>query len=103
MAHFLPSNIEKKLLSSISTHLSAKSPYSVILFGSYAKGTQKATSDIDVAIKGSSPLDLATWVKIEGSLEESSIPQKVDVIDYHRVSKEFQQLIDREGCVLYLK
>ncbi len=101
MAHFLPNSIETIILSSIARHLAGRGSYCVLLFGSYAKGSQKNTSDVDIAIKSDGPLDLAIWAKIEGELEESAIPQKVDVIDYCRVSKEFQHLIDREGKILF--
>ena len=95
----LPSATKQIILSCVVKHLS-KTEYKVLLFGSYAKNRSKETSDIDIAIKSSTPLDLATWAAIEGDIEESEIPQPVDVIDYLRVSKEFQDLIDTEGVVL---
>lgn len=95
----LSTEVRAFLLSTIQSYFS-KDLYQVILFGSYAQGKSHETSDIDIAIKGQGKLEAARWQALESALEESYLPQKVDVIDYHRVSKGFQKIIDQQGLVL---
>lgn len=70
---------------------------SVILFGSYAKGTARPASDIDIAIRASGPLPLALWSRLEEACEESDLAQKVDIVDYYRVLPPFRAIIDTTG------
>ena len=103
MRHALPDPILGKILSIIVPRMEAEghTDYSLILFGSYAKGTHKPTSDIDIAIKSQRPLGWATWAKIEGDLEDTEIAQTFDIIEYASTSQNFQALIDREGVEIY--
>jgi len=66
------------------------------LFGSRVKGTAKPYSDLDVVIIPESPLPLSLLALIEEDFSESDLPFKVDVIDWQRISTEFQDLIRRE-------
>jgi predicted nucleotidyltransferase len=72
----------------------------IILFGSFAKGVARPSSDIDIAIKSQNPLPLAAWQELISSFEESSFLKSVDVVDYRRVSEDFQKIIDRDGVDL---
>lgn len=65
------------------------------LFGSFARGEQQISSDIDVAIDAHEPLFRLKLVEILDTLEESNIPYAVDVVDLHDVSK--LQQITEEG------
>lgn len=94
----LSSAVKSHILKTLTTAIEGDPK--VILFGSYAKGTQHKHSDIDIAIKADGPVNTAQWTQAEELLEESSIPQKIDLIDYHRVKKGFQELIDKEGIPL---
>ena len=94
----LPRDIKDQILDIIGKVLKAN--HRVILFGSYATGKENQFSDIDISIDARIPLDTAMWSIIEESFEESSIIQKIDVVDYHRVKKEFRDIIDRDGINL---
>ena len=85
----------------IKRHLGNSTDVEVVLFGSMAGGTPRARSDIDIAIKGKKPLSKALWAKIESDFEESSLAREVDVIDYRRVTPDFQKIIDSTGQILY--
>lgn len=87
------------IISTIRKNFSA-SEYEIILFGSYAKGEEKKNSDIDIAIKGKGPLPLAKWQLVDSAFEESYLKQKIDVVDYYRVQKDFQKIIDDTGILL---
>jgi predicted nucleotidyltransferase len=65
----------------------------ISIFGSRADNTFKETSDLDLCLKSSKHLDLANWAKLEEEIAQTDIPFKVDLVDWHRVSPEFQKII----------
>lgn len=75
-----------------------------LIFGSRAIGKYKNGSDVDVALKG----DLLT-AEILSTIryilnEETSLPYKFDVLNYHLVLNEnLTEHIDRVGIVIYKK
>ncbi len=91
---------KEHIIDILKSSLLSKHKIAVLLFGSYAKGNAKKDSDIDLAIKGSAPLDLSFWSQLEEEFRNSDIPQKIDLVDYHRVSPSFQRVIDRDGIRL---
>lgn len=62
-------------------------------FGSRVKGTAKAWSDLDLALIAEQVLPQQQLFKLQDALEESDLPFKVDLVDWHDISTEFQQLI----------
>jgi len=73
----------------------------VHLFGSRAKGNYKPGSDIDLAIMNTD-VDPKTGRNLMRELEESSLPYRVDLIDYHAIThRELQEHIDRVGQLFY--
>lgn len=73
----------------------------VFIFGSRAKGTYHAGSDIDLAVmnSGLSIIDLA---RVKGRFEESDLPYFVDLVDYTKiVSQDLREHIDRVGQEFY--
>lgn len=77
----------------------AGTPAKVYLFGSWARGEERRTSDIDVAIWTQSPLPTHTLMQIRFSLEESTIPYRVDVVNLNRADEVIQQKVKEEGIV----
>lgn len=73
----------------------------IYLFGSQADQTAKISSDIDIAIESSLPLDLAKLGKIKEILEESELPSTVDIIDLKRVSSTFRKNVLNHGVLLF--
>ena len=75
-----------------------------LIFGSRAKGNYKHGSDVDIALKGSE-LDFDTLAKISYLLnEESAIPYKFDLLDYHNIKEPaLKNHIDRVGIEIYRK
>lgn len=65
----------------------------VFVFGSRANNAFKSTSDLDLCLKDKSTLDLSLWAKLEDELSQTNIPFKIDLVDWHRVSEEFQGII----------
>jgi hypothetical protein len=71
----------------------------VYLFGSWARGTQRPTSDIDIAIESAEPLPRALLASLREALEESTIPNRVDVVDLAETDAEFRDAVHREGIL----
>lgn len=73
---------------------------SVRVFGSRAKWTAKTFSDLDLALKGKEKLPYKVMVELADAFEESDLPFRVDVVDWHAVTPSFQAVIDRDGVPL---
>ena len=65
-------------------------------FGSRATWTAKDYSDIDLAIVGEGPLEWRVLGRLKEAFEESSLPMRVDVLDWHDISDSFQKVIERD-------
>ena len=76
-----------------------QTPADVYLFGSWARGAQRPTSDIDVAIESSEPLPRALLASLREALEESTIPNCVDVVDLAETDAAFRDRVRREGIL----
>ena len=74
-------------------------PADVYLFGSWAHGAQRATSDIDVAIESAQPLPRPLLASLRDALEESTIPNRVDVVDLAETDTAFRDRVRREGIL----
>ncbi len=71
--------------------------YEVRAFGSRATWTAKDHSDLDLVIIGDEPLPTNTLSCLREALEESPLPIRVDVLDWHTVPESWQEGID-EDC-----
>ena len=70
----------------------------IYLFGSWAKGTARQGSDVDVAVEY--PDGVSGVLKIgelREQLEESTIPYRVDVVDMQQASQSLLQEIRKDG------
>lgn len=62
-------------------------------FGSRVDGKPKDYSDLDLALVGAARLTPAVLETLREAFEESDIPFRVDLLDWHAISKEFQRVI----------
>ena len=67
-------------------------------FGSRVTGGARPYSDLDLAIVGDAPLGLVSLGLIKEAFEESDLPIRVDVIDWHDTSESFRKVIE-SSCV----
>jgi predicted nucleotidyltransferase len=74
----------------------------VILFGSRATGTNRKSSDVDLAIKGDD-LGIDTLAKLKNILEEQTkLPYFFDIIIYdHITNQELKHQIDKYGVSIW--
>lgn len=69
----------------------------VFLFGSRASGAAHITSDIDVAILPLRPLPPGVLAALREALEESTVPQTVDLVDLSETDPAFRARVLAEG------
>ena len=67
--------------------------FEVWAFGSRITGKPKSYSDLDLVIKGKTKLPLNKLALLKMDFEESDLPFRVDILDWNRISPEFQSLI----------
>jgi predicted nucleotidyltransferase len=72
----------------------------VLVFGSRVKGQAKPYSDLDLALVGVGPLGLDCMGRLREAFAESSLPIRVDLLDWHAVPETFQKLIGQGHEVL---
>jgi uncharacterized protein len=63
------------------------------IFGSRSQGTNRPYSDVDILINTGRIIPMATMGEIREKFETSDLPFRVDLVDEHRVSREFLQQI----------
>lgn len=72
---------------------------SVYLFGSYARGEQWPSSDVDIAIEPHEPLPADTISRLREKIEESDIPYQVDIVDLSEADALFRARVLSEGIL----
>ena len=65
-------------------------------FGSRVSWTARETSDLDLALMTTQPLDLLRVAKMREAFDESDLPFRVDLVDWASTSKNFRKVIERE-------
>jgi predicted nucleotidyltransferase len=70
------------------------------VFGSRIHGTAKPYSDIDIALKCAKPIDRRALSRLKEALQESTLPIRVDVLDWDSISEEFRGVIEEGYEVL---
>lgn len=68
-------------------------------FGSRAKWSASDYSDLDLAVVGDQPLEWRALGRLKDALEESTLPFRVDVLDWHDISDNFREII-RGDCTV---
>lgn len=68
----------------------------IYLFGSWAQGKEKYSSDIDLGIWVKSEKLFRKLALLRIKLEESTIPYKVDIVDLTKVDETFLKKVERE-------
>ena len=69
-------------------------------FGSRATWTAKDHSDLDLAIACEGPLPPAALARLQEAFEESRLPMRVDVVDWHALAEDFREAIEGDCVVL---
>lgn len=71
----------------------------IILFGSQARGDYTEKSDIDLAIDIGRKITVLELAQVQNIIEALNIPQKVEVVDMHRIPNDIKKSILDEGII----
>lgn len=74
-------------------------PVQVFLFGSWAKGMERHSSDVDIAIQYLKNYNPGKIVSLREALEESTIPYQVDVVDMQNAAEPILEEIKKDGIL----
>lgn len=69
-------------------------------FGSRVTGTAKDYSDLDIVIVGAAKLDIRSISNLRNAFEESTLPMRVDVLDWHAIPASFKKIISKQYEVI---
>ena len=69
----------------------------ILAFGSRVRHTAKPHSDLDLVILDDKPTGLSRLGLIRDAFEASDLPFRVDLLDWQRLTPEFQQIILQTG------
>ena len=69
-------------------------------FGSRATWNAKDYSDLDLAVVGEGPLPSRLLARLKEAFEESHLPMRVDVVDWHFIADGFRDVIGSDCVVL---
>ncbi|MDR1658380.1 MAG: nucleotidyltransferase domain-containing protein [Deltaproteobacteria bacterium] len=70
-------------------------------FGSRQKGTHGKHSDLDLAVVGDRRQPLSVIGNLKEAFENSTLPYRVDVLDYYTVLPSFREIIDAAHEVIF--
>jgi type I restriction enzyme S subunit len=65
----------------------------VLAFGSRVNGNARKYSDLDLAVKGEEPLGFSRYARLRLTLEDSTLPINVDILDWHSIPERFRENI----------
>ena len=65
----------------------------VWVFGSRATGRARRYSDLDLLIDAGRPLSIEEAALLREALEESDLPYRVDIVDWHAIDARFRDLV----------
>ena len=90
--------LTKKVLDIIIRNLSMD--YKVFLFGSWAKGNNRATSDLDIGILGKDKIDFPSFIKIKEEIDNLPTLRSIDLVDLNTISENFKNSILSNSKIL---
>jgi len=73
----------------------------IYAFGSRIKGTAKPFSDLDLAIDAEGKkLPAKIMTNLLSEFEESSLPYKIDLIDFNDISPQFKSIVEQDKVAI---
>lgn len=95
----LENKIKQQLIEALQNKIN---PAFIILFGSFAKGTNRLDSDIDLAFFSKEPLSSYERFLLTGELAEIA-GREVDLIDLKQIDTVFTMQIFSDGLPIYIQ
>lgn len=75
--------------------------FRVFYFGSRVRNQATVCSDYDIGVEVDKKIPLEVLAQIEEDIEELPILQKIDIVDFGRVSKDFARMAKKHIEVIY--
>ena len=94
-------NLPQSVINLVDIVLETAKPEKLMLFGSRARGNHRSNSDFDFVVftKNCSEND---WTNLLINLSEGPHSlYNVEIVEYEKLSPEYQENISREGKVIY--
>ncbi len=91
--------ITKEQKQTILQYLNPYNPNKVGIFGSYARGTEKENSDIDILINLQKQINLLELIELQLNLSDL-LGIKVDLITERSLNKHLRPIIEKD--IIYL-
>ncbi len=89
-------DIRPDLLETVKSILSQHIPgCEVRAFGSRVNATAKDSSDLDLVIVGKGKIDWKVMGSLRAAFEESSLPFRVDCLDWNAIPENFRGNIEK--------
>lgn len=64
-------------------------------FGSRVTGSARGYSDLDLVVVSQEKITRKSLYRLEEAFEDSDLPFRVDVLDWHRISESFRKVIEQ--------
>lgn len=87
------------MVKKIVTHAFAGQPVRIYLFGSWARGEERPSSDIDIAIDHNGCVARSVFANAREMLDEAPVPYRVDLVDLTTATPELVAKVRDEGIL----
>ncbi len=87
--------LQPREIAIITDTISSYNPIKLGVFGSYARNEEKPSSDIDLLVRFSEPIDLLELVGIEQSLTEK-LRKKVEIVTERALSRRIRDSVMKD-------
>jgi len=74
-----------------------------VIYGSFAKGKNRQTSDLDIAVLGERELDFKTILELYSEFSDVFRGKEIDIKSLHRVDPFFRYQVMRDSILIYGK
>ncbi|MBR0038501.1 MAG: nucleotidyltransferase domain-containing protein [Lachnospiraceae bacterium] len=87
----------KKLIDEVKNICINNGVSHLYLFGSYAKGTERTGSDVDVVVQG-----VKNYKKLANDIDNIKTLETINIFNYDKISNKFLlEDIDKYGKIIY--
>ena len=73
----------------------------IFLVGSFARGEQVRSSDLDIMVRGKQPLTWSHLARLREAFDDSDLPYWVDIVDFHLVEPHLRDKMLAVSQVVY--
>lgn len=95
--------IAENHLAMIKEILRAHAPdCEVRAFGSRLTDKAKSYSDLDLVVIGKKKIERKIMIALKEAFEESTLPFRIDLLDWRRISDNFKKIIQKNYIVIQL-